>query len=139
MPARTKNVDKGLATIPTAAGTNEMLAISPYAGNFAGARITFIDALAANDSNYVTFAIRNYGPAGVANTALLAATDANTTKATGGTALVAKGKRTLISHGTLTNLAIAAGDVLGIQVIASGTLANTLTGGFIQLLIDVSQ
>lgn len=134
--ARTKNVDKGLATIPTAAGANEMLALMPFAGTFAGARLTFIDALAASDSNYITVELKNRGQAGAGTTDLLAAVAGNTTKVTGGAALVAKGKRALITHGTAANLAIAAGDVVSILVTVTGTLANTLTGGLCELLLD---
>lgn len=61
------------------------------------------------------------------STALLAATDANTTKATGGTALSANTKRSLTLHGTAANLDVVAGDRLRIRAAASGTLANTVT------------
>jgi hypothetical protein len=57
----------------------------------------------------------------------LAATDANTTKATGGTALAANTARSLTLNGTAANLVVASGDRLRIRAAASGTLANTVT------------
>jgi hypothetical protein len=58
---------------------------------------------------------------------MLAATDANTTKTTGGTALTANAARTLSINGTAANLVVAAGDRLRIRAAATGTLANTVT------------
>jgi hypothetical protein len=58
---------------------------------------------------------------------MLAATDANTTKSTGGTALTANARRVLSLNGTAANLVVAAGDRLRIRAAATGTLANTVT------------
>lgn len=134
--ARKKNVDKGLATIPTAAGAYSMLAFAPATGTFAGALLTFIDGLVASDSNYITVEIKNRGQVGVGTTDLLAAVAGNTTKVTGSAALVAKGRRTLITHGTLANLAVVFGDVLEIIITVTGTLPNTLTGGLCEFRFD---
>ncbi len=86
-----------------------------------------VDALAASDTNYVTFSVTNLGQAGAGSTAILAATNANTTKTTGGTALSANTKRTLTLSGTPNNLQVAEGDRLQIRAAVTGTLANTVT------------
>jgi len=86
-----------------------------------------VDALATSDTNYITFSITNLGLTGSGSAVMLAATDANTTKATGGTALTANAARTLTLNGTAANLVVAAGDRLRIRAAATGTLANTVT------------
>lgn len=67
---------------------------------------------------------------------MLAATDANTTKATGGTALAANTKRALTLNGTPANLVTAAGDRLRFSPAGTGTLANTVTGGVLVLIFQ---
>jgi hypothetical protein len=83
--------------------------------------------LAASNTDYITFSITNLGTTGSGTAAMLAATDANTTKATGGTALTANAVRSLALNGTAANLVVAAGDRLLIRAAATGTLANTVT------------
>ncbi|MDF1498525.1 MAG: hypothetical protein P1P85_04205 [Patescibacteria group bacterium] len=115
-----------IGTVPTT-GSITAYGIAPKAGSLESVDFIGVEALAANDTNYVTFTLVNKGQAGVGTTAMLAATDANTTKATGGSALVAKGKRALTVHGTAANLVVVKGDVLELTITASGTLANTVT------------
>jgi hypothetical protein len=116
------------ATIATATGgTNDVFLIVASAGVLTAALFSGVDALAANDTNYITFSITNLGQAGAGSAAMLAATDANTTKATGGTAITANAKRTLTLNGTAANLVVADGDRLRIRATVSGTLANTVT------------
>jgi len=117
------------ATIATSAGNNYAFVTVPETGTLAQALFSCVDALAANDTNYVTFSITNLTQAGAGTTVMLLADATNTTKATGGTALVANGKRSLFLTATPADLAVAAGDRLRINVVASGTLANTLTYG----------
>jgi hypothetical protein len=69
---------------------------------------------------------------------MLAATDANTTKSTGGTALTANARRVLSLNGTAANLVVAAGDRLRIRAAATGTLANTVTFPVYMLNFTVS-
>jgi len=114
------------ATIATT-GNIDSYVIAPETGTLDAVDFSGIDALATNDSNYITFSITNLGQAGAGTTVMLAATDANTTKATGGTAIVANGKRSLTVHGTGANLVVTAGDRLLIRSAATGTLANTVT------------
>jgi hypothetical protein len=125
--AARKAVSVPIGTIATT-GDTDAYAIVPETGTLAGVDFSAIDALAAHDSNYITFSITNLGQAGAGTTAMLAATAANTTKATGGSALVANGKRSLTLHGTAANLAVTAGDRLLIRCAATGTLAGTVTG-----------
>jgi hypothetical protein len=115
----------GSGTIATT-GNSDLLFTAAFAGvidsiDFAGA-----SALAANDSNYITFSVTNLGQGGAGSNALLAATDPNTTKATGGTALTANARRALTLHGTSGNLVVAKGDVIRLRAAATGTLAGAI-------------
>lgn len=114
------------ATIATTGNTDGYV-IAPQTGSLTGVDFSGVDALAANDTNYITFSITNLGQAGAGSTVMLAATDVNTTKATGGTAIVANGKRSLTLTGTGADLNVTAGDRLRIRAAATGTLANTVT------------
>jgi hypothetical protein len=133
---RAKQVTSAIPTVPTAAGTTEVLLIAPGAGTLSVARVAFKDALVQHATNIVTFALVNKGAAGAGSTAMLAATDANTTKTSTGTAITAYGSRALTLHGTAGNLVVAAGDVLALQITGGGTLANTLTEGCVKLVFD---
>jgi hypothetical protein len=114
------------ATITTTSNS-DVYVIAPAAGTLTSAVFSAVDALAASDTNYITFTITNLGTSGSGTAAMLAATDANTTKTTGGTALTANAARTLTLNGTAANLVVAAGDRLRIRAAATGTLANTVT------------
>lgn len=114
------------ATFAITGNTSSYLIVSET-GTLSRVDFSGADALAAHDTNFTTFSITNLGQAGGGSTAMLAATDANTTKATGGTALFANTKRTLTLHGTPANLDVVQGDRLLIRAAASGTLANTVS------------
>lgn len=113
-------------TIATTGDSDEYL-IAPKSGILTEIDFSGVDALAANDTNYITFSVTNLGQDGTGTTVMLAATDVNTTKATGGSAIVADGKRQLTLHGTAANLVVTEGDRLKITAAATGTLANTVT------------
>lgn len=113
------------ATIATT-GNTDIYVIAPKNAELTEALFSGTTALAANGSNYVTFSITNLGQAGAGSAALLAATDANTTKTTTGSALAAHTKRTLTLSTTLSDLKVVAGDRLRVRVAATGTLANTV-------------
>lgn len=115
------------ATIATTGNTDSYIIVQET-GTISSIDFSGVDALAAHDTNYITFSVTNLGQAGAGSTAILAATDANTTKATGGTALAANTKRALTLTSTSADLAVTAGDRLRIRAAASGTLANTVTG-----------
>lgn len=125
-PAARKAVQAVSGTIATTSNT-DVYCVVPETGTLASVDFSGIDALAAHDTNYITWSITNLGQAGAGSTVLLAATAANTTKVTGGTALVANGKRSLTLTGTAADLAVTAGDRLLIRAAANGTLANTVT------------
>jgi hypothetical protein len=69
---------------------------------------------------------------------MLAATDANTTKATGGTGIAANTVRSLTLSSTAANLVVASGDRIRIRATVSGTLANTVTFPVYRLNFTVS-
>jgi hypothetical protein len=129
---------QGATIAVTTAGTNDVFMIAPAAGVLSSALFSGVDALAANDTNYITFSITNLGQAGAGSAAMLAATDANTTKATGGTALSANTVRSLTLNGTAANLVVASGDRIRIRATVSGTLANTVTFPVYRLNFTVS-
>ena len=114
------------ATIATTS-TSDAYVIAQAAGSLASVVFSGVDALTTSDTNYITFSITNLGQTGAGSAAMLAATDPNTTKATGGTALGANTARSLVLNGTAANLLIVAGDRLRIRASATGTLANTVT------------
>ncbi len=128
IPYQSEGRSEGIlgGTIAVTGSTDEYV-IVPKTGKITGIDFSGIDALAANDTNYITFSVINMGQAGGGSTALLAATDVNTTKATGGSALAANTKRSLTLHGTPANLDVVVGDRLRIRAAAAGTLANTVT------------
>src|SRR3990167_8056135 len=83
IPSRINVLSSTIATT----GNTDIYVICSISGNLISVDFSGVDALAASDTNYITFSITNLGQAGAGTTALLAATDTNTTKATGGTAL----------------------------------------------------
>ena len=129
---------QGATIATTTGGTNDVFMIAPAAGVLSSALFSGVDVLAANDTNYITFGITNLGQAGAGTAAMLAATDANTTKATGGTALAANTVRSLTLNGTAANLVVAAGARIRIRATVSGTLANTVTFPVYRLTFTVS-
>jgi hypothetical protein len=122
-----------LPTIATAAGTTEIILHIPHTGVLVGANFVAKDVLATNDTNYVTFGVINKSNS---NAAMLAATDVNTTKLTGGTALAAYTRRALTLNATAANLRVTKNDIVVVQVVATGTLANTVTEANVQLQIN---
>ena len=67
---------------------------------------------------------------------LLDAVDANTTKATGGSAISANTARTLTLSALPTDLAVVVGDRIRLRAAATGTLAGTLTNS--QFLVRIT-
>jgi hypothetical protein len=107
-------------------GNSDTFIIAPYSGVVSSAIFSGVDALAANNTNYITFSITNLGQAGAGSAALLAATAVNTTQVTGGSALVANARRDLTLTGTAASLVVVKGDRLRMRAAATGTLANTV-------------
>jgi hypothetical protein len=108
-------------------GNSDTFIVVPVSGVLSSVIFSATSALAASDTNFITFSMTNFGQAGSGSTALLAATDANTTKSTGGTALSADTRRNLTLSATAANLVVARGDRIRIRAAATGTLANTVT------------
>lgn len=125
-------------TIATTSTTDSYV-ICPASGVLDSVDFTSLAALAAHDTNFITFSITNLGQANSGTTVLLAATAANTTKITGGAALVANSRRQLTLSSTLTDLRVAKGDILRIRYTADGTLAGTVTNSQAQVRIDSSR
>ena len=121
------NSDSTDVTIATTS-TSDVYLSAPVTGSLTGIDFSSIDALAASDTNYITWTVVNLGQSGVGTTAMLAVSDANTTKTTGGTAITAVARRALTVHGTAANLLVVKGDVLRVRATVTGTLAGTVTG-----------
>ena len=121
--SRVNNVTATIATT----GNTDGYVIVPIDGFLESADFSGFDALATNDTNYITFTITNLGRAGSGTTAMLVATDVNTTKVTGGSAIDANKVRELTLSTALNNVQVVAGDRLRIRAAATGTLANTVT------------
>lgn len=127
----------GTTPIATTGNTDEYL-IVPKSGRVAAAFFSSLSALGANDTNFLTISITNLGQDGAGSAAILAATDPNTTKATGGAAIVANARRSLTLHGTTANLGVTEGDRLLIRFAASGTLAGAVTRPNVCILINAN-
>jgi hypothetical protein len=133
-----KQATPGTTSIATTGNTDEYL-IATKTGKLAAAVYSGLAALAANDTNYVTFSITNLGQAGSGTAAMLGAVDGNTTKATGGTALAANTKRTLTLSTVTADLAVTEGDRLLVRFAATGTLAGAVTRPIVQISIKTAQ
>ena len=121
---------KFVQTVTATQGTTGAVYIdvfAPEAGTIAGITLNAVDALAASDTNYITWTVTNRGQAGAGSLVVLAATAANTTKTTGGAALSANTNRSLTLSSTTADVTVAAGDIIRITSTATGTLANTVT------------
>lgn len=135
--AKTFTVQINLATVTTTGNTDGHILIG-RAGTLTAAYFNGTDALAANDTNYITFTLRNIKADGSGSDEMLLASDANTTKATGGSALSAVTTRSLQISGTALNLAVSAQHRLRFRAAASGTLANTITNGVVTLVFTAA-
>lgn len=131
--ARTKRLTVQLGTI---SATSSFRVILPaHVGTIARVSIAVGTTVSANDTNFWTFALVNKEAGGAGTTATLAATDANTTKATGGSAITADIKRNLTLHGTAGNLNTAAEDVLVFTATKTASAANLVEA---TLAIDIT-
>src|SRR5262245_18596831 len=82
------------ASIATTGNTDEYV-IAPCNGRLSEVLFSALAALAASDTNFITFSVTNLGQGGAGTGVMLSATDVNTTKATGGSAITANAKRAL--------------------------------------------
>lgn len=125
-PVMTQN-----STVATT-GNTDYVFVAPHSGTLVGADANTATTLATNDTNYVTFSVTNITNS---NAAMLAATDANTTKATGGAAWTASTVRALTLNGTAANLVVNQGDVIRVRFAATGTLGGALSNPSVNLRI----
>jgi len=128
----------GVTAIATTGATDEYV-FAPKTGKLHAAVFSALAALAAHDTNFVTFSITNLGQGGAGTAVMLAATDPNTTKITGGTALTANAKRALTLTATLADRNVTEGDRLLIRFTAGGTLAGAVTRPIVELSIKTAQ
>ncbi len=116
----TKEVNKDLSS--SIAATTSFQIISPnVAATINKVEFATSANVATSDASYWTFALVNLGPAGSGSTAVLDPASDNTTKATGGAALVSGVARSLTLDGTPSNLNTAANDVLLLTITMTGT------------------
>lgn len=111
------------ATIATTGNTDAYF-IAPRTLRLNEAYFSATAALAANDTNYITWTITNLKQNGAGSTVLLGTV---TTRVTGGTAITADSKYTLALSSTVSDLGIVQGDRIRIRAASTGTLANTVT------------
>ncbi len=134
---KTYGVTADIGTVATTGATSQTIVV-PKSGTLKAVIFSCVEALAVDDTNYITFSALNKLATGAGTTALLAATDPNTTKATGGAALAAHVPRTLTVHGTTANLAVTEGDRIICTATVTGTLGGTKTISRMTLLIDAN-
>jgi len=117
------------ATIATT-GSSSAYFIAPYDMNLSQVYFASENGLAANDTNYVTWTLTNLGPSAsgsALSTAMLAATDANTTKATGGSLIAGETPGELTVNSDVNNTQVFRGQLLKITATVTNTLGNTVT------------
>ena len=120
---RTQELNTEAQTIATT-GNTDWYIIAPFSGLLFSVDFSATDALSTSDTNYITFTITNLGTDGSGTSVMLSSDDENTTKATGGSAISADTKRSLVVG---SNRGIEEGDRLKIRAATTGTLANTVT------------
>jgi len=117
--AKTKSIELALGDISATAAFTFLC--PPHVADMVKAAFATKTAIAASDTDYWTFALVNKGPSGSGTTDMLNTGDANTTKATGGSAVTGYVKRELTLHGTAANLDTADGDVLELTITKTGS------------------
>jgi len=118
------------ATIATT-GVTSMYFIAPYDMSIVSLYFAGGQGLVTSDTNYITWTMTNLGldaNGAAISIAMLATTPAgiNTTKTTGGTAILSEQSRQLTLSGTANNLQVYRGQVILITATVTGTLANTV-------------
>jgi hypothetical protein len=127
----------GSASIATTGNTDVYRTVDK-SGTVVAAMMSAGTSLTADNTNYITASMTNLGQAGAGSNPLLAASDANTTKATGGSGIVANGKRSLTINATPANLAVVEGDTIRIRYAVTGTLGAAITLPRTTILISAS-
>lgn len=125
--SKTTVLEIDLGTV-SATGSPSAIIAPSFASKLTRASVIVDTTLAANDTDYWTFTLVNKTSSGAGSTAMLAASDANTTKATGGAGFTNYVERQLTLHGTAANLDVAANDGLLFTATKSGSAANLSKG-----------
>lgn len=133
-----KQSTAGVTSIATTSTTDEYV-IAAKTGKVTAIKLNSLSGLATSDSNYITPTVVNLGQAGAGTASMLAASDANTTKATGGSALAANTPRSFSLTSTAADLNVTEGDVLRIRATATGTLAGAVTRPMWEVTIKTAQ
>ena len=133
-----KQTTAGTTSIATTSTTDEYIVVAKT-GKVTAAKLNSLSGLAAHDTNYLTFAITNLGAAASGTAALLAATDANTTKSTGGSLLTANVVRSLTLSSTAADLLVTEGDVLRLRATSAATLGGAVTRPMWEITIKTVQ
>lgn len=133
-----KQSTPGTTSIATTGDTDEYL-IADKTGKVVGAVFSSLAALAVDDTNYLSCLITNLGQAGNGDAEILADSDANTTKETGGTAILANTKRTLTLSDTVADLAVTEGDCLRVRFSSAVELAGAVTRPIVHISIKTAQ
>lgn len=132
---RKRFVDSDGHTIATT-GNSDQYVIAPVNGILREVIFSGVDALAANNTNFISFTVVNLGQAGAGTAAMIVAGVPNTTQVTGGSAIAANTRRNLTVSSVAADVKVQAGDRIRIRAAATGTLANTVTGAKYQLRFD---
>lgn len=111
------------------------LQFPPHAGVIVAAHLSVQTTHATHDTNYWAATLLNKGAAGAGTADMILATDVNTTKVTGGSAITAYIPRSLSLHGTAGNLAFAANDY-GLFTLTKAASAVSLVGAHLQLTLN---
>lgn len=133
-----KQSTAGTTSIATTSTTDEYV-VAAKTGKVTAVKLLSLGGLATSDTNYITPTVVNLGAAGSGTAALLAVSDANTTKATGGSALTANVVRSWTLSSTAADLNVTEGDVLRIRATATGTLAGAVTRPLWEVTIKTQQ
>ncbi len=133
-----KQTTAGTTSIATTSTTDEYI-IAAKTGKITAVKLLSLSGLAAHDSNYMTPTVTNLGAAAAGTAAILAASDANTTKATGGSALTANVVRSWTLSSTAADLNVTEGDVIRIRATVTGTLAGAVTRPQWEITIKTQQ
>lgn len=117
-PKRTQKIIIPLGTVSATA--SHVLVQMPEAGTITAIKSAVITSITANDTNYWTEQVTN----ATQSKTLLAGSDANTTKATGGAGYTANTYRSFTLTATTADRVIAKNDVLNITLTKSASADN---------------
>lgn len=110
-------------TSATLNGTSTLMFRAPVSGIVTSLNVAVQTSITADDTNYWTVTAVNKGANGAGSAAILATSDANTTKATGGAGLTAFLDRSFTLTSTVADKTVVAGQIIAI------TLTKTASAG----------